>query len=121
MQAGKRMFREAVIFLLTLLLLLSMAKVHAQTSSVLQTKPPVLVSVRENLDRLLAEEDTDDDQKLTANDTFVKGKGRGDKRFWLTAINGKRYEVVGTYHLSNLLQELKLAEDAGSEVAKMYF
>ncbi len=121
MQAGKRMFREAVIFLLTLLLLLSMAKVHAQTSSVLQTKPPVLVSVRENLDRLLAEEDTDDDQKLTANDTFVKGKGRGDKRFWLTAINGKRYEVVGTYHLSNLLQELKLAEDAGSEVAKIDF
>lgn len=121
MQAGKRMFREAVVSLLPLLLFSSLGEVHAQVSSVAQVRQPILVSVRENLDRLLAEEDTDDDQKLTANDTFVRGKGRGDKRFWLIAINGKRYEVLGTYHLSNLLQELKLAEDAGAEVAKIDF
>ena len=121
MQAPKKKLRHPLVFLLPFLLISCLAVAHGQARSVSQPRPPVLVSVRENLDRLLAEEDTDDDQKLTVDDTFVKGKGRGDKRFWLIAINGKRYEVVGTYHLSNLLQELKLAEDAGSGVARIDF
>jgi alpha,alpha-trehalase len=121
MYADKEKPRNTFVFVLPLLLFFSLGQVHAQVSSVAQVRQPILVSVRENLDRLLAEEDTDDDQKITVDDTFVKGKGRGDKRFWLIAINGKRYEVVGTYHLSNLLQQLKLAEDAGFEVAQIDF
>jgi alpha,alpha-trehalase len=121
MEASKLKVPRSPAFLFPLLLFFCAADVLAQVGSVEQVRQPILVSVRQNLDRLLAEEDTDDDQKLTVDDTFVKGKGRGDKRFSLVAINGKRYEVVGTYHLSNLLQELKLAEDAGSGVAKIDF
>lgn len=83
--------------------------------------PPVLVNVQKNRQRLIAEEDTDEDTKITRDDTYVKGKGRGDKRFWLVATNGKHYEVVGTYSLSNLLQELSLAYETGLEVAAINF
>ncbi len=46
---------------------------------------------------------------------------RGDKRFWIIGTNGNRYEVIGNYYLSNLLQELKLAQDAGQSVALLDF
>lgn len=121
MRATKKKGHSTIVFLLPFLLFSCLAEVHGQASSVSQARPPVLVRVQENLDRLLAEEDTDDDKKLTIDDTFVKGKGRGDKRFWLIATNGKCYEVVGTYYLSNLLQELKLSQDAGSEIAQIDF
>jgi alpha,alpha-trehalase len=81
----------------------------------------VFVDVQENLDRLIRDEDTDGDKKITVEDTRLQEPGRGDKRFRLTATDGKPYEVVGTYYLSNLLQELKLAQDAGDAVAPIDF
>lgn len=82
-----------------------------------QERTPVMVDVRENLERLLAEEDTDGDKKITIQDTYVQGSHRGDQQFWLIATNGKRYEVGRTYYLSNLLQELALKQRAGLDVA----
>jgi alpha,alpha-trehalase len=86
-----------------------------------QERTPIMVDVRENLERLLAEEDTDGDKKITIHDTYVQGSNRGDQRFWLIATNGKRYEVDRTYYLSNLLQELALKQRAGLEVAPIDF
>ena len=81
----------------------------------------VSVDVGKNLERLIVEQDTDGDKKITVEDTSLKGTARGDKRFWVLSTSGKRYEVIGTYYLSNLLQELKLAQDAGSQHAQIEF
>jgi alpha,alpha-trehalase len=78
----------------------------------------VAVDVPATLDRLICEEDTDGDTKITVADPRYRD-GRGDRRFWLTSKAGTRHEVSGTYYLSNLLQELKLAQDAGSRVARI--
>ncbi len=61
-------------------------------------------SVEDNLKLLLSQEDTDKDFKITIED-------KGPKKFFLRSLDGKRYEVAGTYYLSNLLQELVLAKD----------
>jgi alpha,alpha-trehalase len=81
----------------------------------------VEVDVRENLSALLRDEDTDDDTRITVEDPSLPEQGRGNRRFRLTSTDGRRYEVVGTVHLSNLLQELVLAQDAGSAVARIDF
>ncbi|MEM7187847.1 MAG: trehalase calcium-binding domain-containing protein, partial [Bacteroidota bacterium] len=62
------------------------------------------VNISETLDRLLLQEDTDGDTKITVED-------RGPKLFVLKGANGETYEVYGTYHLSNLLQELVIARN----------
>jgi len=69
------------------------------------------------LDRLIEEEDTDGDRKITVEDTRSSDNGKGDKHFWIQASDQTRYEVVGTYYLSNLLQELTLARDQGLATA----
>lgn len=56
------------------------------------------------LARLLKQADADHDRKITVDDP-----NRG--AFRLLDSQGKSYEVAGTYFLSNLLQELKLAAD----------
>jgi alpha,alpha-trehalase len=81
----------------------------------------VEVDVRENLAALLRDEDTDDDARITVEDPPLPEQGRGDRRFRLTSTDGRFFEVVGTDHLSNLLQELVLARDAGSAVARIDF
>ena len=86
-----------------------------------QERTPIMVNVWENLERLLSEEDTDGDKKITINDTHMKGTGRGDKQFWLIATNGKRYEIYRTYYLSNLLQELRSKQRAGLAIAPIDF
>ena len=80
--------------------------------------PRVQVDVAQTLQRLVADEDTDGDKKITVEDGGSAGRARGDGRFWLISSDdeSRRYEVVGTYPLSNLLQELKLAQDAGRDV-----
>ena len=78
---------------------------------------PLRVPVRENLERLLLEEDTDGDRKITVDDLPVPGTGRGDKRFQLSSNQGMRYSLAGAYYLSNLLAELKLAQDRGLDEA----
>ena len=69
------------------------------------------VLVRPTLDSLIAKEDTDQDKKITIDDPHIGGTDRGDKRFWIKALNGRRYELAGTYYLANLLEDLQLAED----------
>ncbi len=105
--------------ILPFLLFLPLAKTHGQVSQSKQSTHHVLVDVKDNIDRLIQDEDTDGDKKITIDDTRVQKRGRGDKRFWLMTINGKPYEVVGTYYLSNLLKELKLAQDEGYTVAQI--
>jgi hypothetical protein len=58
-----------------------------------QERTSIIVDVRENLEQLLAEEDTDGDKNITIHDTYVQGSNRGDQRFWLIATNGKSYGV----------------------------
>ncbi|MGH2567793.1 MAG: trehalase family glycosidase, partial [Bacteroidota bacterium] len=78
-----------------------------------QEQPLVRVHVRTTLDTLIEDEDTDLDTKITIEDPHLAGTERGDKRFWILVDGMKTHEVSGTYFLSNLLQELKLAEEAG--------
>ena len=108
MQVLKKRLQRSIFWCFTLSLFPGLVEIHGQAVQASQARAPVLVNVQKNLSRLIEEEDTDGDKKLTLDDTYIKGKGRGDKRFWLIATNGKRYEVVGTYYLSNLLQELRL-------------
>jgi len=86
-----------------------------------EPKGMIRVAVQENLNRLISEEDTDGDKKITIDDRCIQAGIRGDKRFTLLDIDGRVYEVMGTAFLSNLLQELKQADDAGRDVASLDF
>ena len=90
-----------------------------RSGPVMRSASPVEVALAGNIKRLLQEEDTDGDRRITIRDARLAEEGRGDRRFKLMGTNGKHYEVVGTYPLSNLLQELRLAEEAGSPVAEI--
>jgi alpha,alpha-trehalase len=121
MSVNRRNFSRVAVYYLFLLSLTSVILAPDQAEAIPQERKPILVNVLKNLDRLIAEEDTDNDKKITVDDTYVKGKGRGDKRFWLIATNGKRFLVDNTYYLSNLLQELSAKHIAGLEVAPIDF
>jgi alpha,alpha-trehalase len=56
--------------------------------------------------RLLEQEDTDGDKQITVRD-------RGPKHFELVGEAGGSVAIEGTYALSNLLQELAIAREAG--------
>ncbi len=73
------------------------------------------VDAAAQLQRLLADEDTDGDKRITVLDSAVD-RERGDRRFEIVAEDGRRYEVAGTYGLSILLQEMTLAAEAGDRV-----
>lgn len=64
------------------------------------------VQINKTLEALLLQEDTVGDKKITKED-------RGPKKFKLNVLDGNSYVVEGTYHLSNLLQELALAKNKG--------
>ncbi|NER12671.1 trehalase [Leptobacterium flavescens] len=68
------------------------------------------LNIEETLQKLLRQEDTDGDKKITKED-------RGPKRFKLQTEDGAFYTVKGTYYLSNLLQELAIARNKGKEYA----
>ena len=70
------------------------------------------VPVSANLGRLLAEQDTDRDKKITVED-------RGPGRFLLVEASSAVHPVEGAYALSVLLQELKLADDAGKASVRL--
>ncbi|GAB4298981.1 MAG: hypothetical protein Kow0098_24970 [Ignavibacteriaceae bacterium] len=72
------------------------------------------VEISVNLDRLLNQEDTDGDKKITIED-------KGKERFTLIDIMGNQYEICGTYQLSVLLQELILAKEDGKSIATIQF
>lgn len=68
-------------------------------------------TIKHTLDRLLAQEDTDGDKKITIDD-------KGPKAFTIDVYEGdsafaKAYTITGTYHLSNFLQELALEKALG--------
>jgi len=72
-------------------------------------------NIKETLERLLAQEDTDSDKKITVED-------QGPKEFEVTLFQGenifaKAYAIKGTYYLSNLLQELALEKALGKSEA----
>lgn len=58
------------------------------------------------LEKLLLQEDTDGDKRITIED-------KGPKTFSIQSTNGKNYVIKGTYHLSNLMQELVIAKNDG--------
>ncbi len=62
------------------------------------------VLIKDTLNNLLLQEDTDGDKKITIED-------KGPKAFSITSHDGEEYVVKGTYHLSNLLQELVIAKN----------
>jgi len=107
--------RGRVGFVLALLALASLSARAQSRDSV------VVVPVRATLQALLADEDTDGDLKITVNDPSAPGTDRGDKKFWITGTDGARHEVIGTYYLANLLQELKLCSDSGSDTSAIEF
>ena len=72
----------------------------------------IQIILEDNLQRLLAQEDTDRDRQITVED-------KGPRRFSVISTDGKAFEVAGTYRLSNLLQELALARDAGEETVAL--
>lgn len=75
------------------------------------------VEITQTLNILLKEEDTDNDKKITIADFLIENTERGDKRFALKAIDNQIYEINGTYHLANLLQELILQKESGKKKA----
>lgn len=86
-----------------------------------QSRKPIQIRVlvHPTLDSLIAKEDTDHDKRITIDDPHIPGTDRGDRRFWIDALDGKKYEVDETYYLSNLLQDLKLAEDEGKDTVTL--
>lgn len=68
------------------------------------------LDIEATLKELLAQEDTDNDKKITIED-------KGPKAFTMESEDGIQHTLKGTYHLSNLLQELILAKDRGERTA----
>ena len=70
------------------------------------------LNIESTLSKLLQQEDTDRDKKITVED-------KGPKSFEIKANNGENYTVKGTYHLSNLLQELVISKNEGNLIAEI--
>ena len=68
--------------------------------------------INQTIEKLLAQEDTDGDKKITIDDN-------GPKSFLLNDENGNSAVIEGTYQLSNLLQELALAKKNNTEFASI--
>lgn len=105
-----------LLFIAVTLLASTLQSVYPQTPS-----KEILVDTRLTMLKLLQDEDTDGDQKITVNDFRIQGTERGDKRFLFMSIDHRRYEVAGTYYLSNLLQELQLLREAGFDTSSIRF
>jgi len=70
------------------------------------------LNIKAVLNQLLAQEDTDGDRKITVDD-------QGPRSFLLEDAEGNSELIEGTYYLSNLLQELALANKKNSEFAEI--
>jgi alpha,alpha-trehalase len=72
-----------------------------------------VLNISKVFDELLLQEDTDQDKKITKDDT-------GPKCFLLVDENTKaEEEIIGTYHLSNLLQELAQLKETNSVIGEV--
>ncbi len=72
----------------------------------------LLFNADETIHKLLRQEDTDGDKKITVED-------EGPQFFKAESISGHIVEIKGYYYLSNFLQELILASDSGREVVEI--
>lgn len=72
-----------------------------------QTLNNVRINPEQEIKRLLGQWDRDRDQKITILDSPLGKSFEYDVR----ALDGKNLTLQGAYHLSNLLQELKLLEE----------
>ncbi|ULC59052.1 alpha,alpha-trehalase [Flaviramulus sp. BrNp1-15] len=70
------------------------------------------LNIEETLRKLLQQEDTDGDKKITIED-------KGPRAFKIISKKGEDYIVKGTYQLSNLLQELVISKNEGNIVAEI--
>ncbi len=77
------------------------------------------VNVAETLESLIEQEDTDGDKAITVDDPHISDE-RGVRAFRVPTDRGSCV-VTGTYYLSNLLQELKLLEEAGVQIGMLQF
>ncbi|MCA0132506.1 alpha,alpha-trehalase [Winogradskyella alexanderae] len=68
------------------------------------------VKIESTLSKLLTQEDTDGDKKITIED-------KGPKNFELVSDSGESMSIKGTYQLSNLLQELVIQKQEGKDIA----
>ena len=78
----------------------------------------ITVAVAPVMTRLLQEEDIDGDDRITIDDE-PQGMGKGDKSFKFDDVEGNRWTIEGNHHLSNLLQELAIANQAGMDKAEV--
>ncbi|MCA0151965.1 alpha,alpha-trehalase [Winogradskyella vincentii] len=70
----------------------------------------MIVDIDDILSKLLEQEDTDGDKKITIEDN-------GPKQFELLSNSGEKLIIKGTYQLSNLLQELVIQKQQGKSEA----
>lgn len=70
----------------------------------------MIVDIDDILSKLLEQEDTDGDKKITIEDN-------GPKQFELLSNGGEKLIIKGTYQLSNLLQELVIQKQQGKSEA----
>ena len=74
-------------------------------------------NIQETLERLLAQEDTDGDKKITIEDQGPKAFEIGMYAF--AKASAQKHTLKGTYHLSNFLQELALEKTLGKTEAEI--
>ena len=79
---------------------------YRQIISTMIFKLPTEIAIQ----KLLKQEDTDGDKKITVDDC-------GPKSFIITNTIGEKIAIEGTFYLSNLLQELALAKKQNLEFA----
>ncbi len=108
--------RTTAVISLPLAVVMAAASTTSCTQRASAVRRKVRVNVEQNIQRLIEEEDTDGDEKITIDDHFVEGD-RGDKKFHLVDQKGKKYQIEGTYYLSNLLQELTLSRPGQGRTA----
>lgn len=72
------------------------------------------VHILDTLTKLLRQEDTDGDKKITIED-------QGPKSYTLTSEEGKKVAISGTYQLSNLLQELVIQKQLGKTIGEINY
>ncbi|MBN2104684.1 trehalase [bacterium] len=110
---------ERRIQIASFFILLFYLSLYSNTGMMKKT-PKIQVHVKNTIQRLIDEEDVDQDLKITIDDHF-DGEHHGDKQFLITTVDQKCYEVRGNYYLANLLQELKLALDRGEVICELDF
>lgn len=98
--------KKKFYLLLVSLVLLSGCKEETKLNS-------FVVDVDKTLNRLVEEQDTDKDKKITKDDTAKKS-------FELKAKDGSKVTIEGIYHLSNLLQELATAKNEGKTDVEIF-